>query len=176
MFLDLTYSRLRFMSPDSAKDALEKMNGFDLAGRPIRVGLGNDKFTTETTERVLQKFPQRGQPQAGQPSSVFGAGGRGTHAGGSGNFDRPGGRDKDKGASGASALDDGDVFGGIAMSNNKRHEIMEKLARRDQPAPTNGAANVKTPILTAPPRREAPPNVPQASRCIKIHNVFDAAE
>ncbi|KAF2502037.1 RNA-binding domain-containing protein [Lophium mytilinum] len=28
-----------------AKEALEKMNGFELAGRPIRVGLGNDKFT-----------------------------------------------------------------------------------------------------------------------------------
>ncbi|KAF2825347.1 hypothetical protein CC86DRAFT_407560 [Ophiobolus disseminans] len=29
-----------------AKEALSEMNGFELAGRQIRVGLGNDKFNT----------------------------------------------------------------------------------------------------------------------------------
>ena len=53
----------RFTEPSEAKDALEKMNGFELAGRPIRVGLGNDKFTPETTQSLLQRFGSQGQGQ-----------------------------------------------------------------------------------------------------------------
>ena len=30
------------------------MNGFELAGRAIRVGLGNDKFTHESTQQLLR--------------------------------------------------------------------------------------------------------------------------
>lgn len=148
------------------------MNGFDLAGRPIRVGLGNDKFTAETTERVLQKFPQHGRQEA---SSIFGAGGRGTHAGGVERFDGGGRGNKDQGQGHDGAIDN---EGGIVMTQSKRADIMRALLTRDDPtapAAKNGAANVKAPIVAAP-RREAPPNVPQASRCIKLHNVFDAAE
>jgi RNA-binding protein 39 len=146
------------------------MNGFDLAGRPIRVGLGNDKFTAETTERVLQKFPQHGRQEA---SSIFGAGGRGTHAGGVERFDRSGASNKDQGQGHDGAIDND---GGVVMTQSKRHDIMKALAERGNPtAPTNGSTNVKAPIVAAP-RREAPPNIPQASRCIKVHNVFDAAE
>ena len=76
------------------------MNGFDLAGRPIRVGLGNDKFTTETTANLMQRFHGQNQPTF-QGSAFSGSGGRGAHAGGTGNFDRAGGRDNDKGAAGA---------------------------------------------------------------------------
>ena len=53
----------RFVDPSHAKDALAEMNGFELAGRPIRVGLGNDKFTPETTQSLLQKFGSQGQGQ-----------------------------------------------------------------------------------------------------------------
>lgn len=88
------------------------MNGFDLAGRPIRVGLGNDKFTSESTQNLLQRFPNKEPGGIFQGSSFSGSGGRGTHAGGNNNFDRAGGRE-DKGASGASALDDTDVAGGL---------------------------------------------------------------
>lgn len=146
------------------------MNGFDLAGRPIRVGLGNDKFTAETTERVLQKFPQHGRQEA---SGIFGLGGRGTHAGGDERFGGSSGRNKDQGQGHDGAIDN---EGGIVMTANKRAEIMSSLMERDDPAAAKkGAANTKAPIVAAP-RREAPPNVPQASRCIKLHNVFDAEE
>jgi RNA recognition motif-containing protein len=45
----------RFRDPNQAREALEKMNGFDLAGSPIRVGLGNDKFTPESTANLQSK-------------------------------------------------------------------------------------------------------------------------
>jgi RNA-binding protein 39 len=150
------------------------MNGFDLAGRPIRVGLGNDKFTAETTERVLQKFPQHGGRQ--EASSIFGAGGRGTHAGGNERFGGSSSHVKDQGQGHDGAIDN---EGGVAMTAARREELMRNLLTREDPsaaaAAKNGAASVKAPIVAAP-RREAPPNVPQASRCIKLHNVFDAAE
>ena len=149
------------------------MNGFDLAGRPIRVGLGNDKFTNETTQNLLQRFPGPGPQGVFQGSSFSGSGCRGTHAGGSSNFDRAGGRD-DKGASGASALDDTDVAG-VNFSNYSRDALMRKLARTDEPA--EPVANDKRQI--GKPRTETKPlpiNVPQASRCIVLRNMFDPTE
>jgi RNA-binding protein 39 len=149
------------------------MNGFDLAGRPIRVGLGNDKFTNETTANLLQRFPGPGQQFQG--SAFSGSGGRGAHAGGSSNFDRAGGRDNDKGAGGASALDDTDVAG-VNFNNYSRDALMRKLARTDESsATTNGNSDKKKTAAAAPP---PPPssNIPQASRCIVLHNMFDPTE
>ena len=116
----------RFRDAGQAREALEKMNGFDLAGRPIRVGLGNDKFTPESTANLLQRF--HGPGQQFQGSAFSGAGGRGPPASA---FDRAGGRDNDKGA-GASALDDTDVAG-VNFSNYSRDALMRKLARTDEP-------------------------------------------
>src|SRR5689334_223692 len=121
----------RFRDASQAREALEKMNGFDLAGRPIRVGLGNDKFTPESTANLLQRF--QGQNQQYQGSAFSGAGGRGPQTS---NFDRAGGRDNEKGT-GASALDDSDVAG-VNFNNYSRDSLMRKLARTDEP--TNGVA------------------------------------
>jgi RNA-binding protein 39 len=152
------------------------MNGFDLAGRPIRVGLGNDKFTSESTANLLQRFP--GQQQGGggqfQGSAFSGSGGRGTHAGGNSNFDRAGGRD-DKGASGASALDDTDVAG-VNFNNYSRDALMRKLARTDEPAETNGANDKRHTVQVSAPTKPLPVNVPQASRCVVLRNMFDPSE
>jgi RNA-binding protein 39 len=146
------------------------MNGFDIAGRPIRVGLGNDKFTNESTQTLLQRFPS--QAQQFQGSAFSGAGGRGAYAGGSSNFDRAGGRDNDKATGGASALDDTDVAG-VNFSNYSRDSLMRKLARTDDTS-TNGSENkVKQPAV---PATVIPPNIPQASRCIVLHNMFDASK
>ena len=151
------------------------MNGFDLAGRPIRVGLGNDKFTPESTANLLQRFQGQGPSQHNfQGSSFSGAGGRGAHAGGSGgNFDRAGGRDNDKGTGGASALDDTDVAG-VNFNNYSRDALMRKLARTDEPA---DSVNQKQ--QTAKPKAEAKPlpvSVSQASRCVLLRNMFNPAE
>jgi RNA-binding protein 39 len=146
------------------------MNGFDLAGRPIRVGLGNDKFTNESTQNLLQRFPS--QTQQFQGSAFSGSGGRGAYAGGSSHFDRAGGRDNDKAAAGASALDDSDV-GGVNFSNYSRDSLMRKLARSED-GPANGVAKMP-PRPTMRPTA-IPSNIPQASKCIVLHNMFDAAE
>jgi RNA-binding protein 39 len=146
------------------------MNGFDLAGRPIRVGLGNDKFTPESTANLLQRF--QGNPQS-QGSAFSGQGGRGVHAGGTSNFDRAGGRDNEKGTGGASALDDTDVAG-VNFNNYSRDALMRKLARTDEPEPS---ADEKIQMLR--PKTEPKPlpvNVNMASRCVLLRNMFDPNE
>lgn len=163
----------RFRDPNQAREALEKMNGFDLAGRPIRVGLGNDKFTPESTANLLQRFHGQQPPPSFQGSAFSGSGGRGSQAGGTANFDRAGGRGDEKGAGGASALDDTDVAG-VNFSNYSRDALMRKLARTD--TGDNAAAEkakVTKPKIESKP---LPVNVSQASRCVVLRNMFDPAE
>ncbi len=170
----LTFNRFR--DPNQAREALEKMNGFDLAGRPIRVGLGNDKFTPESTANLLQRFqPGQGPNQHHFQGSAFsGSGGRGAQAGGSGgNFDRAGGRDNEKGAGGASALDDTDVAG-VNFNNYSRDALMRKLARTDEPAdPSADKRRMAQPKIESKP---LPVVVSQASRCVLLRNMFNPAE
>lgn len=149
------------------------MNGFDLAGRPIRVGLGNDKFTPDSTAAIIsQKF--QGQGSGSISAGVYGHGGRGSQAGGSNSFDRLGGRDNDKGAGGASALDDTDVAG-VNFNNYSRDSLMRKLARTEDTKDSNGVDDRRK---LAPQRNEVKPmpNVSQASRCVVLKNMFDPAE
>ncbi|CAH0019657.1 unnamed protein product [Clonostachys rhizophaga] len=163
------YGFVQFRDAGQAREALEKMNGFDLAGRPIRVGLGNDKFTPESTANLLQKFSGRENNGNFQGSAFSGAGGRGAQNNG---FDRAGGRDTEK-AGGASALDDTDVAG-VNFSNYSRDALMRKLARTDESA-TNGNEERHT----LKPKAEVKPlpvNVNKASRCVVLHNVFDPEE
>lgn len=137
------------------------MNGFELAGRPIRVGLGNDKFTPESTQSLLQRFGVQGRNQG---SSFSGMGGRGAHAGGTGNFDRPAPRDVDK-AGGASALDDTDV-GGVSFSNYSRDSLMRKLARTDEPEPK---------MVPKTQQKKVAVVQPTASRCVVLKSLYDVA-
>jgi len=167
----------RFRDPTQAREALEKMNGFDLAGRPIRVGLGNDKFTPESTANLLQRFQGQEYQRNYQGSAFSGQGGRGSQAGGAGGaFDRAGGRDNEKGAGGASALDDTDVAG-VNFNNYSRDALMRKLARTDEPTPDANAADEKRKAMKA--KAEAKPlpvTVNQASRCVLLRNMFNPAE
>lgn len=153
------------------------MNGFDLAGRPIRVGLGNDKFTPESTANLLQRFQGQEHQRNYQGSAFSGHGGRGSQAGGAGGaFDRAGGRDNEKGGGGASALDDTDVAG-VNFNNYSRDALMRKLARTDDPAPESNGVDQKRPV--AKPKAEAKPlpvSVNQASRCVLLRNMFNPAE
>lgn len=139
------------------------MNGFELLDRPIRVGLGNDKFTPESTKNLLQRFGSQAHQQG---SSFSGMGGRGAHAGGSANFDRASGNKEAEKAGGASALDDTDV-GGVNMSNFNRHSLMSKLARTDEPEQK-----------IAPKTQQKKPVVeqPAPSRCVLLKHMFNQAE
>lgn len=164
------YGFVQFRDPNNAREALEKMNGFDLAGRPIRVGLGNDKFTPESTAQMLQRFSGYNQ---GFQGSAFEPRTRGT--------DRVGRADDKATGTGASALDDTDVAG-VNFNNYSRDLLMRKLARQDDPPPAdrNGASK-ETPRQRAPEvvvlaQKPLPVNVPMASRCVVLKNMFDPAE
>lgn len=148
----------RYSDPGCAKQALEKLNGFELAKRPIRVGLGNDRFTDSSTKSLLQASSQQFQG-----SDFSGAGGRGAYAGGTGNFDRAA-READKTGAG-SALDDSDV-GGVNMSNYNRYELIRKLARTEN-------EEVKAPTQ---PLTQKPVDQPQtATRCVVLRHLYDPA-
>lgn len=148
------------------------MNGVDLGGRPIRVGLGNDKFTPETTASLLPRFQAQAkateaqQTQQFQGSAFSGSGGRGAHAGGANNYDRAGGRE-DRGAGGSSALDDSDV-GGVNFNNYSRDQLMRKLARTEDATPvaSNKASRDRADAKTAALHAPAP------SRCVVIKNAY----
>ncbi|KAL7798318.1 hypothetical protein V8C37DRAFT_417782 [Trichoderma ceciliae] len=161
------YGFVQFRDAGQAREALEKMNGFDLAGRPIRVGLGNDKFTPESTANLMHKFS--GNNQGFQGSAFSGAGGRGQQS----TFDRAGGRDSEK-TGGASALDDTDVAG-VNFNNYSRDALMRKLARTDE-APTNGSDERQQVLKPKTETKPLPVNVNMASRCVVLHNMFDATE
>jgi len=166
----------RFRDPNQAREALEKMNGFDLAGRPIRVGLGNDKFTPESTASLLQRFQGQSHQQQFQGSAFSGAGGRGPQASSGSSFDRAGGRDNDKsGGGGASALDDTDV-GGVNFNNYSRDALMRKLARTDDSAPAKGRDERREILKPKTETKPLPVNVNMASRCVVLKNMFDPAE
>ena len=148
------------------------MNGFDLAGRPIRVGLGNDKFTPESTANLLQRFQGQDGPRNYQGSAFSGQGGRGHQAGGASTFDRAGGRGDEKQGGGASALDDTDVAG-VNFNNYSRDALMRKLARTDEPAQDTAKDH------RAAPKKEEKPlpvNVNSASRCVLLRNMFNPTE
>ncbi|KAK5693849.1 Phosphatidylinositol-3-phosphatase SAC1 [Elasticomyces elasticus] len=163
------YGFVQFVDPTQAKEALEKMNGFELAGRPIRVGLGNDKFTPESTHSLLQRFGSQAQQAANQQGSSFsGMGGRGAHAGGTGNFDKASGRDADK-TGGASALDDTDVAG-VNFSNYSRDALMRKLARTDD------AEEKVAPKAAHQTKKVVPIDQPAPSRCVLLKNMYNQAE
>ncbi|RBR19451.1 uncharacterized protein FIESC28_05606 [Fusarium coffeatum] len=166
------YGFVQFRDAGQAREALEKMNGFDLAGRPIRVGLGNDKFTPESTANMLQRFSgQNQQNQHFQGSAFSGSGGRGPQ---NSTFDRAGGRDNEK-TGGASALDDTDVAG-VNFNNYSRDALMRKLARTDDSATTNGNEERQQVLKPKTEAKPLPVNVNMASRCVVLHNMFDPEE
>ncbi|KAI4818565.1 splicing factor, CC1-like protein, partial [Aureobasidium sp. EXF-8846] len=163
------YGFVQYVDPAHAKAALADMNGFEIAGRPIRVGLGSDKFTPESTASLLQRFGSQNQAAQFQGSSFSGAGGRGAHAGGNNNFDRAGAREE-KGTGGASALDDADV-GGVNFNNFSRDSLMRKLARTEDPAPQTQATSARPRADT----KKTAMHTPAPSRCIVVKNAYDEA-
>jgi len=158
----------RFSNPDDAKQALAELNGFELAGRPIRVGLGNDKMNQESNASMMQRMSQNKD----QGSSFSGTGGRGVHAGGTANFDRANAREE-KSAGNASALDDSDV-GGVNFNNFSRDSLMRKLARTED-ATTNNPNKPGTGQTTAGKKQTVSTSI-APSRCVIVKNAYKEEE
>lgn len=140
------YGFVQYRDPAQARDALEKMNGFELAGRAIRVGLGNDKFTPESTSAVLARF-------SGFTGSAF----ENKNRGGTERIGGP--RD----GSSSVSLDDNEA-GGVSFNNISRDALMRKLAREEG----------KESIGLAPPKPT--PAVQMTSRCVLLKNMFNPQE
>ncbi|BFZ63124.1 Phosphatidylinositol-3-phosphatase SAC1 [Saitoella coloradoensis] len=150
------YGFVQYQEPSSARDALEKMNGFELAGRPIRVGLGNDKFTPESTAAALARFST--YASAYVPRDTRGRGGE-KIGGGGGNV---------------GGLDDSDALG-VSFSNISRDALMRKLAREEDSGQENGGkGQVEAASGVVSAARPAPEVM--ASRCVLLKNMFDPAE
>jgi RNA-binding protein 39 len=152
------YGFVQFADAKHAKKALDEMNGFDLAGRALRVGLGNDKNHEAAQARV--------GPQA---ASFSGAGGRGVHAGGQHNYERAAHRDIER-LGGASALDDTDVAS-VNVHSFDRYSLMKKLAREEDATTTAKTTTTDTQQPAVPT-----PLSQQLSRCIVMTNAFSTAE
>ncbi|KND94431.1 RNA-binding protein rsd1 [Tolypocladium ophioglossoides CBS 100239] len=151
---------VQYKEAQNAREALEKMNGFELAGRPIRVGLGNDRSGPDSANSNRG----HGQNANFQGSAFSGAGGRGPASA----FDRAGGRDNDR-TGGGGALDDSDVAG-VNFNNYSRDALMRKLARTDEASTGKDEAQVLKPKTETKP---LPVNVNMASRCVVLRNMFD---
>ncbi|KAG9100986.1 hypothetical protein FS749_011266 [Ceratobasidium sp. UAMH 11750] len=110
------YCFVQYKRPEDAKMALEQMEGFELAGRQLRVNTVHDKGAG--TVRI-QSAPQ-------------------------------------------DSLED---TGGILNNSTSRHQLMQKLARTEQPSS-------KTPTMLMKS------NIPQtmSSKCVLLRNMFDPEE
>lgn len=170
------YGFVQFKDAAHAREALEKMNGFDLAGRPIRVGLGNDKFNPEATQATAQgRFSSKdferdnGPPQRrdrrddrdrDEPRGGGGGGGEGGRR---------------RGERGIRELDDSEQ-GGVSFQNISRNDLMMKLARaEDNIDPSTSVASGGA--MTSRSGGGGPPPGPQqASRGVLLKNMFNPAE
>jgi len=136
------------------------LNGFELAGRAIRVGLGNDKFTNESTQAILDRYNGfrdgvSDTPRGGAERSVGGAGGAGV------------GR-------GSGTLDDADDSG-VSLQNVSREALMRKLAR-DEPKEEAPPYDPVLSLLNRSARKAPQITAPTASRCVLLKDMFDPAE
>ncbi|OLL26571.1 RNA-binding protein rsd1 [Neolecta irregularis DAH-3] len=159
---DTTRSRghgyVQFKDPSSAREALEKLNGTELAGRPIRVGLGGDKFTNESTSAQLARFEDRDHDTPADRARD--------------DYDDRRDSARHTGSKDKSNLDDSET-GGVSFQNISREALMKKLAR--EPAPTSQAAG---PMAVHRANKDTKPKIETtvASRCILLKNMFDPLE
>jgi hypothetical protein len=146
------------------------LNGFELAGRAIRVGLGNDKFTNESTQAILDRYNDfrdaiiETVPRGNTERSTGGSGGGGGGGGGHGGGERI-----------ARTLDDADDSG-VSLQNVSREALMKKLAREEPKEEAPPYDSLKLPRLIYSARKTPQITAPTASRCVLLKNMFNPAE
>lgn len=148
----------RYKDKSAAEQALQSMNGFMLAGRPIRVGLGADR--SAVSGPVVISTPA----QAFQGSAFDSTGP---------SIDRVGTSDS-KARGNAASLDDTDVAG-ISYNKVSRENLMRKLMREeDQLAPASGTSSGTRGSNGDLVHHESASR--KSSRCIVVQNMFDPQE
>lgn len=159
---------IRYKEKSAAEQALQSMNGFMLAGRPIRVGLGSDRsqggFNPANSAATFITTPA----QAFQ-GSAFNSNGPA--------IDRVGTSDS-KARGSAASLDDTDVAG-ISYNKVSRENLMRKLMRdEDQLTPVTAASTAMNGVRSSSNsdsvHHESASR--KSSRCIVVQNMFDPQE
>lgn len=129
------------------------MNGFMLAGRPIRIGLGSDRASIPTPVHTPAQAFQGSGFDLNRPS-----------------IDRVGNSNA-KARGNAASLDDTDVAG-ISYNKVSRENLMRKLMREeDQIGPAGSGSGA---LKADPVRHESASR--KSSRCIVVQNMFDIEE
>uniref|UniRef100_A0A7S0BFV5 RRM domain-containing protein n=1 Tax=Rhodosorus marinus TaxID=101924 RepID=A0A7S0BFV5_9RHOD len=163
---------IQYSKHESAQKALEQLNGLELAGRALRVGLAStEALRLGTTAAAMSGGPLN--PTTGEQP------GEGATAGSIPTVLTTADRD------GLNELDDGQDRG-LALTANQRAQLMQKLSRGEEIAPTTPAAadgSAQGTAITAPgmvatlPGYNPPLTVSRApSRCLMLRNMFDPQE
>lgn len=140
------YCFVQYRKHADAQQSLDKMNGFEIAGRPIRVGLVTEKSGSSSS------MPTPNLNASGGGGMMSGMGGGG------------GGRPTQLGMMRPDSLEDG----GGGLNSISRIELMQKLARSEPAAPTGLAAPAKPMFRVNVPTA--------TSKCVLLKNMFNPAE
>uniref|UniRef100_A0A7S0BGA1 RRM domain-containing protein n=1 Tax=Rhodosorus marinus TaxID=101924 RepID=A0A7S0BGA1_9RHOD len=138
---------IQYSKHESAQKALEQLNGLELAGRALRVGLAStEALRLGTTAAAMSGGPLN--PTTGEQP------GEGATAGSIPTVLTTADRD------GLNELDDGQDRG-LALTANQRAQLMQKLSRGEEIAPTTPAAadgSAQGTAITAPGMEETEPD------------------
>lgn len=140
------YCFVQYRKMANAQEALDRMNGFEIAGRPIRVGLVTEKGSSNPNRSHDQQHLAPGQ-MANVPQ----------------NYQSGGGMRQSTGMQRPDSLEEG----GASLNNISRIELMQKLARVEPPggtlaAPSKPLYRVNVPTAT--------------SKSVLLKNMFNPAE
>lgn len=151
---------VQYKDPAHAKIALQTANNYDFGGRILRLGLGHDSRSNESTESLVAKFntqaaaAERMAPAQSSDRDGYGLGDRGGYGGDRARNDKAGG---------ASALDDNEVAG-VAMTNHHRNSLMRKLAREPSPKENETRSAQGAPAISTATRH---------TRCVLLKNMYN---
>lgn len=136
------------------KRAYNGVQGHVIAGRKLTIGLGSEKFTSDTTRNILAQWPSDGEVSGGRA--------RGGRSG------RP-----RAGQGASSALEDVDAANGSLASHDSYNHMVEALHRA-----SGGQSSTRTSMAPSRPEpaRSVAVNQPNKSRCVVLGNAFNADE
>ncbi|CAO1636656.1 unnamed protein product [Parajaminaea phylloscopi] len=149
------FAFVQFRSADDAEKAIEHMNGFEIAGRSIRVGHVNARGQEGKTRAQLA-VPGAEEPSAsGPPAGALQAAAVASAAAMSGSS-----------ATLTSAFDEG---GGGGLNAHSRANLMQMLSRSDGQTPS--------PALAQQAEQARPTSIPEAkSKAVLLKNMFNPEE
>ena len=146
------FAFLHFANAEEGRHCVKQMDGFALAGRPIRVNVAGSHADPTLGAPVGSVGPLAGQPVA---KTIYGASGSG-----------------DQSVSALDGLDDAKVTGGEKLGASQRASLLIKLAEKagmEVPDETRKVAEQSSGAYSA----AAEFSGTESSRCVVLKNMFD---